>query len=71
MHLSGMQKNGMWRGSEVNGFGVPVTFGVTELPCFASLAGCSGFMSITQLGTAGSHGDGRPETSSRAAPGGC
>lgn len=67
-----------WRGSEVNAFEVPVIFGVTDLPCFASLAGCSGFTCIMQLGTATSSYpwgwtlcDGRPETSSRAAPGGC
>lgn len=78
-----MQKPGMipsvggreWRGSEVSGFGVSVTFGVTELPCFACLAGCSGFTCITQLGTEApggrALGGGRLETSSRAAPGAC
>lgn len=51
-----------------------MTLGVIERPCFASLAGCSGFMCITELGTAASscpwgwtqRGE-RPETPSRDA----
>lgn len=84
MHLSGIQKPGMipsgggrgWRGSEVSGFGVPVTFGVTELSCInpwqvAKVSHASHSWVRCNFPGRWALGGGRPETSSRAVPVGC